>query len=101
MWLSFEFVANTAYVYLRYRDTILYDFLIQRHPTEKAYYIAKELLMTERTYKKDLEVIDLVTCIIAKPYFQSWILIYFVFPVVSGWTQQGRVHAGRGADASV
>ena len=32
----------------------------QRHPTEKPYYIAKELLMTERTYKKDLEVIDLV-----------------------------------------
>ena len=32
----------------------------QRTPTEKAYYIAKELLMTERTYKKDLEVIDLV-----------------------------------------
>lgn len=31
----------------------------KRHPTEKAYYIAKELLMTERTYKKDLEVIDL------------------------------------------
>jgi len=31
----------------------------KRHPTEKPYYIAKELLMTERTYKKDLEVIDL------------------------------------------
>lgn len=26
-------------------------------PTEKAYFIAKELLMSERTYKKDLEVI--------------------------------------------
>lgn len=39
---------------------------MQRHPTEKAYYIAKELLMTERTYKKDLEVIDLVLCIPAE-----------------------------------
>ncbi|ELU11305.1 hypothetical protein CAPTEDRAFT_179012 [Capitella teleta] len=29
----------------------------KRHPADKAYYIAKELLMTERTYKKDLEVI--------------------------------------------
>jgi len=32
---------------------------IQRHPTDKAYFIAKEILMTERTYKKDLEVINL------------------------------------------
>jgi len=29
----------------------------RRYPVDKAYYIAKELLMTERTYKKDLEVI--------------------------------------------
>ncbi|KAH9513864.1 FERM, ARHGEF and pleckstrin domain-containing protein 2 [Bulinus truncatus] len=28
-----------------------------RRPTDTAYYIAKELLMTERTYKKDLEVL--------------------------------------------
>ena len=35
-------------------------FLFQRHPTDKAYFIAKEILMTERTYKKDLEVINLV-----------------------------------------
>ena len=33
----------------------------QRHPTDKAYFIAKEILMTERTYKKDLEVINLVS----------------------------------------
>lgn len=32
----------------------------QRWPTDKAYYIAKELLMTERTYKKDLDVINVV-----------------------------------------
>ncbi|WAR27779.1 FARP1-like protein [Mya arenaria] len=29
----------------------------KKYPVDKAYYIAKELLMTERTYKKDLEVI--------------------------------------------
>ena len=27
--------------------------------TDKAYFIAKEILMTERTYKKDLEIIHL------------------------------------------
>ncbi|CAG0882114.1 unnamed protein product [Darwinula stevensoni] len=31
----------------------------KRFPTDKAYFIAKEILMTERTYKKDLEVIVL------------------------------------------
>ena len=35
--------------------------LFQRYPADKAYYIAKELLMTERTYKKDLEVITVVS----------------------------------------
>ncbi|KAK3096251.1 hypothetical protein FSP39_024967 [Pinctada imbricata] len=29
----------------------------KRHLVDRAYYIAKELLMTERTYKKDLEVV--------------------------------------------
>ncbi|XP_060775747.1 FERM, ARHGEF and pleckstrin domain-containing protein 2 isoform X2 [Neoarius graeffei] len=29
----------------------------KRYPTDKAYFIAKEILMTERTYLKDLEVI--------------------------------------------
>ena len=38
-----------------------YIFSFQRHPTDKAYFIAKEILMTERTYKKDLEVINLVS----------------------------------------
>jgi FERM/RhoGEF/pleckstrin domain protein 2 len=32
----------------------------QRYPTDQAYFIAKEILMTERTYKKDLEIINLV-----------------------------------------
>uniref|UniRef100_A0A8B9K9T0 FERM, ARHGEF and pleckstrin domain-containing protein 2 n=1 Tax=Astyanax mexicanus TaxID=7994 RepID=A0A8B9K9T0_ASTMX len=31
--------------------------VFQRYPTDKAYFIAKEILMTERTYLKDLEVI--------------------------------------------
>ncbi|KAL5005009.1 hypothetical protein ScPMuIL_018465 [Solemya velum] len=35
---------------------------IKRHPVDRAYYIAKELLMTERTYKKDLEVITVWFC---------------------------------------
>lgn len=33
----------------------------KRWPTDKAYFISKELLMTERTYKKDLEVINVVS----------------------------------------
>lgn len=33
----------------------------QRYPADKAYFIAKEILMTERTYLKDLEVITLVS----------------------------------------
>jgi len=31
----------------------------KRYPTDRAYFIAKEILMTERTYKKDLEVLNL------------------------------------------
>uniref|UniRef100_A0A7N6ANW1 FERM, ARHGEF and pleckstrin domain-containing protein 2 n=1 Tax=Anabas testudineus TaxID=64144 RepID=A0A7N6ANW1_ANATE len=31
--------------------------VFQRYPTDKAYFIAKEILTTERTYLKDLEVI--------------------------------------------
>lgn len=32
----------------------------RKYPSDKAYFIAKEILTTERTYKKDLEVINLV-----------------------------------------
>nr|CAD7439769.1 unnamed protein product [Timema bartmani] len=35
------------------------DMRRKKYPTDKAYFIAKELLMTERTFKKDLEVINL------------------------------------------
>lgn len=32
-----------------------------RHFVDKTYYIAKEILMTELTYKKDLDVINVVS----------------------------------------
>uniref|UniRef100_A0AAR2LJT2 FERM, ARHGEF and pleckstrin domain-containing protein 2 n=1 Tax=Pygocentrus nattereri TaxID=42514 RepID=A0AAR2LJT2_PYGNA len=38
-------------------ETCICVCLSQRYPTDKAYFIAKEILMTERTYLKDLEVI--------------------------------------------
>ncbi|XP_065333134.1 FERM, ARHGEF and pleckstrin domain-containing protein 1 isoform X2 [Cloeon dipterum] len=34
------------------------DIRRKRFPSDRAYFMAKELLMTERTYKKDLEIID-------------------------------------------
>lgn len=36
------------------------DTLRKKWPTDKAYYISKEILMTERTYRRDLDVINLV-----------------------------------------
>jgi len=35
--------------------------LWQRYAMDAAFYMAKELLMTERTYKKDLQVIAVVS----------------------------------------
>lgn len=35
----------------------------RKYPSDKAYFIAKEILTTERTYKKDLEVINMVSAI--------------------------------------
>lgn len=32
-------------------------YCVQKFPTDKAYFIAKELLTTERTFIKDLQVI--------------------------------------------
>lgn len=32
-----------------------------QRPTDRAYFITKEILMTERTYRKDLEVINFVS----------------------------------------
>lgn len=36
------------------------DMKRKRWPTDKEYFMAKELLMTERTYKKDLDIINTV-----------------------------------------
>lgn len=36
------------------------DLKRKRWPTDKEYFMAKELLMTERTYKKDLDIINTV-----------------------------------------
>jgi len=41
--------------------TVNLHFLFQPVFISTAYYIAKELLMTERTYKKDLEIITVVS----------------------------------------
>ena len=57
--LSFPFHLDIAVMFLY--ALYFYIFSFQRHPTDKAYFIAKEILMTERTYKKDLEVINLVS----------------------------------------
>lgn len=47
----------------------------RKYPSDKAYFIAKEILTTERTYKKDLEVINLVSvsneCQCKNPLIQS------------------------------
>lgn len=40
---------------------VFFSFFFQRFPTDKAYYVAKEILTTERTYKKDLEVLNRVS----------------------------------------
>lgn len=37
------------------------DLKRKRWPTDKEYFMAKELLMTERTYKKDLDIINTVS----------------------------------------
>ena len=36
------------------------DTLRKKWPTDKAYYVSKEILMTERTYRRDLDVINVV-----------------------------------------
>lgn len=48
--LVFVFMLNSLCVVMR----------LQRFPTDRAYFIAKELLTTERTYVKDLEVMTVV-----------------------------------------
>lgn len=43
------------------------DVCLQRFPTDRAYFIAKELLTTERTYVKDLEVVTVVSFFLTPP----------------------------------
>lgn len=43
-----------------YYDVLSLLWVLQRFPTDKAYFIAKEVSTTERTYLKDLEVITSV-----------------------------------------
>lgn len=45
----------------QFLNLCLFCFSPQRYPTDKAYFIAKEILTTERTYLKDLEVITVVS----------------------------------------
>lgn len=42
---------------------------VQKFPTDKAYFIAKELLTTERTYLKDLQVITEVRRKLSTHYY--------------------------------
>uniref|UniRef100_A0A671SZZ4 FERM, ARHGEF and pleckstrin domain-containing protein 1 n=1 Tax=Sinocyclocheilus anshuiensis TaxID=1608454 RepID=A0A671SZZ4_9TELE len=55
---SFRFSGRTQRQVIDYvKDTEFKKVPFERFPTDKAYFIAKELLTTERTYLKDLEVI--------------------------------------------
>uniref|UniRef100_A0A8C7DSE2 FERM, ARHGEF and pleckstrin domain-containing protein 1 n=1 Tax=Oncorhynchus kisutch TaxID=8019 RepID=A0A8C7DSE2_ONCKI len=63
---SFRFSGRTQKQVIDYvkdsefKKIPLFYFPSQRFPTDKAYFIAKELLTTERTYLKDLEVVTVV-----------------------------------------
>uniref|UniRef100_A0A671VND3 FERM, ARHGEF and pleckstrin domain-containing protein 2 n=1 Tax=Sparus aurata TaxID=8175 RepID=A0A671VND3_SPAAU len=54
--LSWRWRKDQVVVYIVYFKTHV-PLFSQRYPTDKAYFIAKEILTTERTYLKDLEVI--------------------------------------------
>uniref|UniRef100_A0AAR2K839 FERM, ARHGEF and pleckstrin domain-containing protein 1 n=1 Tax=Pygocentrus nattereri TaxID=42514 RepID=A0AAR2K839_PYGNA len=57
---SFRFSGRTQKQVIDYvKDTEFKKLPFYRFPTDKAYFIAKELLTTERTYLKDLELITL------------------------------------------
>lgn len=55
---------------------------LQRFPTDRAYFIAKELLTTERTYVKDLEVVTVVRVESRRPHEQ--ICVFSPAPVLWG-----------------
>jgi len=54
---SFTFSGSASITSSRGTTDSEEDVRRKRSPADKAYYVAKELLMTERTYKKDLEVL--------------------------------------------
>lgn len=49
---------------------------LQRFPTDRAYFIAKELLTTERTYLKDLEVITVVSRAKSALQHTAWLFVF-------------------------
>lgn len=53
-------MLNLVYV-LSFLLGHLLSLLCQRYAMDAAFYMAKELLMTERTYQKDLQVIAVVS----------------------------------------
>ena len=55
----------------------MYYLYFQRYPTDRAYFIAKEILMTERTYKKDLEILNLVS------HFLHYYINYVINPCIN------------------
>lgn len=57
---------------------------LQRFPTDRAYFIAKELLTTERTYVKDLEVITVVRESMSACQHAA---VLFVFSCVVLWVE--------------
>ena len=74
---------------------------LQRYPADRSYFIAKEILMTERTYKKDLEILNLVSkACINRPRNTNNSHLLFV-SVVPGRGDQGGGHARRTADVAL
>lgn len=49
----------------------------KKWPADKAYFLSKEILMTERTYKRDLDVINSVICCSYKASFMLLNIIPF------------------------
>ncbi len=54
---------RAALYYMCFNASLITGNFYQKFPADKAYYVAKELLMTERTYKKDLEIVAIVSMI--------------------------------------
>ena len=45
---------------MKKQRVMCFSLCVQKFPTDKAYFLAKELLTTERTYLKDLHVVTTV-----------------------------------------